>query len=370
MRSSGRITSGKDTHGTTAATTVWPLASALHRPDGKRHSTTDTSARKVQTRAAQELSRLIEDHATQEAKSATLTRFDLFAEEWLQTRRPGQPGGYKPIVYRKRLLHLRALNESFGRRFIEEIRVADIRAWWNTRADKPVQRVNLYALLHMIFEVAMDDELIQRNPCRVRGASAVASKRRPTFTDADVQKIYDAAEDPQMRAIILILMGTALRIGELSALDWENVELLDGKIDVVQHWTPLGIEEGTKTGPEQTRTIALPLWVREVLEGLYARSDGEGAVFRNQRGGRLSVDSAERRFRPIREKAGLPSMHLHDLRHVALTNYARLPGVTLAEVMAFGGHRSERVAMRYQHSDGERAQLHAAASVAPRWVKA
>ncbi len=82
------------------------------------------------------------------------------------------------------------------------------------------------------------------------------------------------------------------------------------------------------------------------------------------------MDRAEVKFRVIRAKAGLPAMHLHDLRHVALTNYARLPEVTLADVMALGGHRSERVAMRYQHSDDERAQLHAAASVAPRWVKA
>lgn len=338
-------------------------------PDGQRHSTTDTSARKVQQKAAQELSRLIEAHAARQAKSGTLTRFDLFAEEWLQTRRPGQPGGYTPVVYRKRLHHLKALNESFGRRFIEEITVGDVRAWWNTRADTPVHRTNLYALLRMIFEVAMDDELIQRNPCRVRGASAVASKRRPTFTDADVQKVHDCADDPQMRAIILVLMGTGLRIGELVALDWESVELLDGAIDVARHWTPLGIEAGTKTGPEQTRRVALPAWVQEVLEGLYANSSGEGAVFRNTRGGRLSVDRVERKFRTIRERAGLPQMHLHDLRHVALTNYARLPGVTLADVMAFGGHRSERVAMRYQHSDNERAQLHAAASAAPRWVK-
>lgn len=49
-------------------------------------------------------------------------------------------------------------------------------------------------------------------------------------------------------------------------------------------------------------------------------------------------------------------MHLHDLRHVALTNYARLPGVTLKDIMARGGHASERVAMGYQHADTARDQ--------------
>ncbi|WP_278101924.1 hypothetical protein AB0870_09865 [Microbacterium proteolyticum] len=41
-----------------------------------------------------------------------------------------------------------------------------------------------------------------------------------------MQKIHDAARDPQMKARVMILMVTALRIGELVALDWEHVEVL------------------------------------------------------------------------------------------------------------------------------------------------
>lgn len=52
-------------------------------------------------------------------------------------------------------------------------------------------------------------------------------------------------------------------------------------------------------------------------------------------------------------------MHLHDLRHTALTAYARQPGVTLKDLLDFGGHLSLSVAMKYQHASHERAEQHA-----------
>ena len=343
-------------------------------PDGRRRSVTASGIRELKEAVKAKTAELYAPQPTvpnrhQSRRRGGKTRFDLFAEQWLDTRRPGEVGGYAPITYRRRLNHLVLLNEHFGKKNIEDVSIADVKRWWNARSAAPAHRSTLYVVLKMIMDVAVDDELIMRNPCRIRGASAGSGRKRPTFTDEDVQKIHDATDDAQMKSILLILMGTGLRIGELVALDWEQIELLDGRLAVTQHLTPVGMARGTKTGEEDTRVIALPKWVRQILEGLYAASDGEGAVFRNSLGRRLTVDLAEKKFRKIRATAGLDAMHLHDCRHVALTAYAQLPNVTLADVMAFGGHRSERVAMRYQHTTDDRAVMHAQASVAPRWVR-
>jgi integrase len=346
-------------------------------PDGARHSVTDTTPRKVELAAKALLGQLHVEHqakltakaAAKEARENPRKRFDLFAESWLHTRRPGEPYGYRPVVYRQRLNHLRTLNETFGHRYVQDITVADVRAWWNSRSGTPAHRSNMYWLLHSVFEVALDDELIQRNPCRVKGASRPAHRKRPTFTDEDVDKILAATADPQMLVILQVLAGTALRIGELLALDWEHVELLDRRVHVVRHLTPLGLLDGTKSGEYDTRSIALPLWVQEILQTWYITTGPEGPIFRNTRGTRLSIDSAERIFRPIRAAAGLDQMHLHDCRHVALTKYGQLPGVTLADIMRHAGHKSERVAMGYQHSSDERGAMHAANAVAPRWAR-
>lgn len=337
-------------------------------PDGRRHSATDTSPRKVQAKAQKELFLL---HSRQKPEvSAEPTRFDRFAEDWLFTRRPGEPGGYAPTSYQKRQHHLRTLNETFGHLNVQDVKPAQVRAWWTSNSHRPSARYSMYWFLHAIFDVALDDELIARNPCRVKGASTDPSKRRPTFTDADVQKLHQATTDPQMRAILLILMGTGLRAGELVALDWSDVGLLDSQLSITRHWTPLGIADGTKTGTDDTRRIALASWVQEVIESLHpVGREAEGPLFRNREGGRFSLDSLEREFRGIRNRAGLPEMHLHDLRHIALTAYARQPGVTLADVMAHGGHKSAKVAMKYQHVDDERAHALASKIEAPRWVR-
>ncbi|MFG6502496.1 tyrosine-type recombinase/integrase [Microbacterium sp. P05] len=343
---------------------------------GKRHSVTapGPTDRKVKKAAALKLAELVAEQGMKKKKKkeieATRTRFDLFAEAHLATRRPGEPGGYKISSYRKRLGHVATLNSTFGDQFIEEITPNQIRDWWNAHSSTPAQRHTLYWWMHQVFEVALDDELIQRNPCRIRNASDNGAKDRPTFEDDDVEKIHAAAESQQMKAMIAVLRGTALRIGELVALDWEDLDLLESKIPVTKHWTPFGILPGTKTGEKHTRTIAMPRWVQDALESLLEGTDGEGPIFRHSRNGRLSVDGAERRFEVIREKAGLPEMHLHDLRHTALTAYARQPEVTLKDLMEFGGHLSVAVAMRYQHASKERAEKHAATSMVPFWVKA
>ena len=347
------------------------LASGNYRqrytgPNGKRYSTTDTTARKVQQKAALELAEIIANQGRDEAPKATRTRFDTFAEDWIQTRRPGSPGGYAVSTYRKRLNHLAELNRVFGSRMIEDVTPAEIRRWWNSRAGTPSYRDSLFWLLHMIFDVALEDVLIPHNPVHVRNAGKKASKKRPTFTDRDVEKLLDAAEG-ETKVMVIVLSWAGLRIGELLALDWADIDVFDARLEVTKHFTPHGVQPGTKTGAHHNRTIDLAPWVVDAL----ARAWGGdvGPVFRNTRGGRLSIDGAERRFRALRAKAGLEEMHLHDLRHVALTNYARQPGVTLADVMTFGGHLSERVAMGYQHSDDERSKKFAAEAVAPQWVK-
>jgi integrase len=47
-------------------------------------------------------------------------------------------------------------------------------------------------------------------------------------------------------------------------------------------------------------------------------------------------------------------LHLHDLRHHALTLSARKPGITTKELMARGGHSTSDVALRYQHAASRR----------------
>lgn len=323
-------------------------------PDGKRYSAgVHVSERKAEKAQALKLAEL---EARQEAgPDPDKTDFVQYAEAYLYSRRPEEVDGLAPTSYYKNQKWLQGkLVPFFAGKAVQDITPPMVRDWWNKHSEAPSTRKSAYYLLNAIFELALDDELISRNPCRVKGAGKKVSKTRPTFTEADVAKLYEAADDTQTKALVALLAGSAMRVGEAVALRWDDVSFWDARVHVQRHRTPQGLPEGTKAGEDKTRLLALPGWVTEALEALYKERDGEGFIFLNKRGTGLSVDGAERIFRDLREEAGLPHIHLHDLRHVSLTAYANQPGVTLRDVMARGGHSSEKVAMGYQHTTTEK----------------
>jgi integrase len=50
----------------------------------------------------------------------------------------------------------------------------------------------------------------------------------------------------------------------------------------------------------------------------------------------------------VRERAGMPDLHFHDLRHEAVSRFAEM-GLTTAELAIISGHRDPRMLMRYTH---------------------
>lgn len=74
-----------------------------------------------------------------------------------------------------------------------------------------------YRLLKAILNTAVDDGLIRRNPCRIRGAGQEKSPERPILT---IRQVYDLADASggRYRALVLLAAFGSLRWGELAAL--------------------------------------------------------------------------------------------------------------------------------------------------------
>lgn len=249
-------------------------------PDGVRHAAgTHTSKRAAVQAQAIKLAELV---AAKDEEAPRTTPFTAYAEGYVHSRRPGEVDGLAPSTYRMYLALLKAtLIPTFGGTALEAITPLQVRNWWLKNSGTPSRRQSAYYLLKSILDQALDDEILTRNPARVKRAGTNVAKARPTFTDADVARLLAATEDAPMRTLLILLVGSAMRIGEALALDWAHVEFFDGAVHVERHWTPHGLREGTKAGTEKTRTLALPSWAREALEALYSSGGGEGPVFRN-----------------------------------------------------------------------------------------
>ncbi|MEU5884426.1 tyrosine-type recombinase/integrase [Spirillospora sp. NPDC047279] len=252
------------------------------------------------------------------------------------------------------------LAPTFGKRQIADIREADVRRWRKERLGKVGQSTvaKSYQLLKSILATAVEDELIRRNPCRIKGAGTPDTPERPTIPVAKVAEIL-AATPERYRALVLLGTFTTLRWGELAGLRRCNLDLDEGVVRVVETIAELDggkLLVDTPKSRAGRRTVAIP---EEIIPDLrehsetFAEAGPEGRVFVGPHGGPLRRSGFRRTWNKVRAQVGLPGFHFHDLRHVGNT-LATSNGASLKELMARMGHSSTRAALIYQHASKER----------------
>ena len=128
--------------------------------------------------------------------------FPAYAAAWIEER----PGLRPKTIQLYRYLLRAHLRETFGSATIAGITEADVRRWRANMLSAgvtPVTTAKAYRLLKSILATAVDDGLIRRNPCRIKGASVEKSPERPVLTIGQVYALADAI-GPRYRALILL----------------------------------------------------------------------------------------------------------------------------------------------------------------------
>ncbi len=152
------------------------------------------------------------------------------------------------------------------------------------------------------------------------------------------------------RALLELLYASGLRVGELVALNWRDVDLGARVLRVVgkgdrERMTPFG-------GPaEQALRQWLDAW-EDVFRRRNASEDGHREpVFLNRNGGRLSARSVRRIIdRYVEETAQAAGAHPHALRHSFATHLLE-SGADLRSIQELLGHASLSTTQRYMHVD-------------------
>ena len=148
--------------------------------------------------------------------------FLAYAATWIDER----PGLRPKTLQLYRYLLRAHLQDAFSSATVAGITEPDVRHW---RADMlsagvtPVTAAKAYRLLKSIMATAVDDGLIRRNPCRIKGASVEKSPERPLLTVGQVYALADAV-DPRYRALILLACFCGLRWGELAGLQRADID--------------------------------------------------------------------------------------------------------------------------------------------------
>jgi integrase len=109
-----------------------------------------------------------------------------------------------------------------------------------------------YRLLHAIFETAVNDQMIRRNPCRIEGAGREESPEREVVSLPIVFAIADALP-VRYRAMVLVATFASMQWGELVGLRGENIDLDACEIRILE--TTAELDRGDLL-PETTKSRA------------------------------------------------------------------------------------------------------------------
>ena len=220
---------------------------------------------------------------------------------------------------------------------------------------------NILATLRAVLNHAVEDEVLPSNPAVRLGKFFLpgARKRKAEFlTQAEAMAFLDAAkvQRPHRYPFFLTALRTGMRLGELLALEWDDIQFGESEGDpnrfiLVRRNYVRGSFVSPKSGKErrvdltrELRRVLLDLRDQKMLAAFKAGQEGiSGLVFPSDADGPLDgVNLYHRDFLPCLQAARLRRVTFHALRHT----YASLliqHGASLAYVKEQMGHSSIQV---------------------------
>jgi len=330
------------------------LYQASYWHDGRRHIAPQTFIQRADA------------NAFLDAASAALRRGDWFdpelgrisfaryADLWLAQRtdiRPRTREQYELLIRNK-------LKPVFGHHELARITPVHVRSWYaDIAASTPGSARSAYRLLKAIFNTAILDDLLVKNPCRVKGGGTdrVTDRRIPNVDQ--VAALTQSMPEQYRAAVTLAAWGT-LRRGEVLGLNRDDIDLRAGTVRVersLHEFYDGRLELGpTKNG--DPRRIYMPSSVMPALEDHLRRFVGpesDAPLFLGATGLRLRPSNFWVIYETARRRAGLTWVRFHDLRHFAATMFAST-GASTKEIMSRGGWKSIAMVVRYEHASEER----------------
>lgn len=202
-----------------------------------------------------------------------------------------------------------------------------------------------YGVLRAALSWAVEADLLDRSPCRGIRLPTLSKAPKPIVGSADILRLVEAMPEPYRPAVWLGALG--LRQAEVFGLRVGSVDFLRRTLTVSA--TVNEVEGQFVAGDGKTassvRTISLPQSVVELLAEHLARTGRQrpdDLVLQAPHGGPVRATNFRLRvYNPALERAGLPGLTFHRLRHSA-GHVMRELGVPLEVIQRRLGHASIR----------------------------
>ena len=281
------------------------------------------------------------------------------AEEWLERARSGaiqtrSGSAYKPSALRgyEQALRLRVLPDLGGAR-LSAIRRADLQRLVGRMQEQKLSASTIRNTMLPVRAIFRDADLltdggVPTNPTAGLRLPAVRGRRDRIATPEEAEALLEALPKRD-RALWATALYAGLRLGELQALRWGDIDLAQGIIKVERSWDPREgiIDPKSRSG---RRSVPVAAILRDhLVEQRMDTSWEEGFAFGREPKLPFSASGVHRRAKVSWKRAALKPITLHEARHTA-ASWMIAAGLNVKALSTYMGHANISITFdRYGH---------------------
>ena len=191
-----------------------------------------------------------------------------YAPQWLETKRNKSQTTYQEYEYFVKN-HLKSLEDLR----LDYIRPSDIQRHINNYSAHPRMCEKILLTLRQIFDMAVNDDLVIKNPCgKIALPRHIKNERRPLTQEERNIVMTAKGLNEKERAFIHLFYGSGLRPAEVFALTWNDIDFKEKTVSVnkaLQFSRTGKTSVGLPKTDKSIRTIPLPDFVIRSLRAYY-----------------------------------------------------------------------------------------------------
>lgn len=290
------------------------------------------------------------------------TLFGVYAEEYIDSpNAKGQP--LADTTKEKYRSYLRLHLVGFLERSLDSITTAEVRQWHaELNRAHPTTSARVYSFLSAVLSRAVEDELLVRNPCRVRGARQASSGIQKHFPTDEEIRLMTEHMNARFKMLVTFAALSGLRVGELRALRVKHLRRIANEaepyytVDVRHSVSNVRGElvTGSPKSAKGVRSNKLPTGLTAHLDSYLASlpQDEDAYVFPSEDGSKpFDPGVLSNNWKRAKARAGINVKNFtpHCLRHYAATHYLRTVSNNMVDLKAFLGDASDAAVWRYLH---------------------
>lgn len=192
-----------------------------------------------------------------------------------------------------------------------------------------------HRFISSILEKAVKWQVILNNPCNRVEPPKIKSKEKVCLDEYQTMQLIEYLEDVPLRykAIVITLLYSGMRRGELCGLNWDDIDFRNGLVQINKssiYTVEKGVFEDTTKNESSKRVIKLPQPAIDVLKQYKVHQASErlklgdkwiesGKVFVQWNGKPIHPDTITKWFGEFVKQHNLPNISIHSLRHTNAT---------------------------------------------------